>query len=140
MTLARKMKGVMKGFPCNEASDRQSIQLLLPMNDTLYNDYFWWKPHFIIRNRLLLDGIHYNTFCSLSAALHNPDKHTNKQTPFDKDVQGWWKEKSRCRKLSLCTFVEAETGLPYFHGIDSIDEAGLVRHEGLGAESIIATC
>jgi len=89
---------------------------LLSKNDTLYNEYFWWKPHFKIRNRLLLDGIHYRTFCSLCAALHNPEKHANKQTPFYDNFLYWWKEKSRCRKLTPDTLVETETGLPHAHG------------------------
>ncbi len=88
--------------------------VLLSKNDTLYNEYFWWKPHFRIRNRLLIDGLHFRTFCSLCAALHNPSKHANKQTPFYRDFYEWWKVKSRCKKVTLDKFVESDSDLPHY--------------------------
>jgi len=87
---------------------------LFSKNDTLYNEYFWWKPHFKIRNQLL-DGVYYRTFCSLFAALHNPEKHANKQTLFYDNFLYWRKEKSRCRKLTPNRLVETDIGLPHAH-------------------------
>ena len=87
--------------------------ILLSKNDTLYNEYFWWKPYFRVRNRLLIDGLHHRTFCSLCAALHNPDKHANKQTTFYKDFLDWWKVKARCKKVTPDGLVDTDIGLPY---------------------------
>lgn len=76
--------------------------ILLHNNDTLYNQYFWWKSYFRVRNADLAEGLHYRTFCSLCAALHDPTRHSNQ--PQNGNDQGyytnlwkWWKEKSRCR-------------------------------------------
>ncbi len=101
----------------SSTKDLANYLILLSQNDILYNEYFWWKPHFKIRNRLIMEGLHYRTFCSLCAALHNPEKHANKQTSFYSDFYYWWKIKSRCRKVTTeRVLVETDTGLPFYVG------------------------
>ncbi len=96
--------------------DLADYLLVLSKNETLYNEYFWWKPYFKIRNRLILDGIHYRTFCSLCAALHDPVKHANKQTKFHENLLDWWKVKSDCKAVNIYQrFSEEEIGQPYYH-------------------------
>ncbi|KAI9554291.1 hypothetical protein GHT06_019563 [Daphnia sinensis] len=62
----------------------------LDRNDTLYAEYFWWKPHYRASN---LYGTCRNALCDLCEALHS--------TPFEKStvksVQSWYMEPSLCR-------------------------------------------
>jgi len=71
--------------------------LKLDADDELYNQYFWWKDHFYIRNSLL-SGMFYRTFCSLCAVLHNPS-HLKAHQVYG-DVNAWWREMSGCRDIS----------------------------------------
>ncbi|XP_046448573.1 alpha-(1,3)-fucosyltransferase C-like [Daphnia pulex] len=61
---------------------------LLDNNDTLYNQYFWWKPHFQVR-----DSPKYTNkgMCHLCAALHN----TTMPMKFYPSIIDWW-EKEMC--------------------------------------------
>lgn len=61
-------------------------------NDTLYNEYFWWKPHFQVRD----SGQDINMgMCRLCAALHDetlPPKVYHNLTD-------WWEQQSTCGKF-----------------------------------------
>ncbi|XP_057368602.1 alpha-(1,3)-fucosyltransferase C-like [Daphnia carinata] len=67
-----------------------NYMMLLDKNDTLYNQYFWWKPHFKILNRADHQNVGY---CHLCAALHNrtliPPKVYHNMTE-------WWAAKAKC--------------------------------------------
>lgn len=67
---------------------------VLDQNDDLYNEYFWWKEHFVVRNSLL-SGMFYKTFCTLCAALHNPP--TESVQKVYKDMVAWWIDSASCR-------------------------------------------
>ena len=69
----------------------------LDKKDTLYNEYFWWKKHYKIRNAVLYSGIHYRTYCSLCAVLHNPGPRPDSQVYYD--MKSWWIEKSECKAM-----------------------------------------
>jgi hypothetical protein len=61
----------------------------LDRNDTLYAEYFWWKPHYTVHN---LYGTSRQTFCDLCEALHS--------TPLKRGtvngLQNWYKKESTC--------------------------------------------
>ncbi|KAI9559152.1 hypothetical protein GHT06_015941 [Daphnia sinensis] len=63
--------------------------MLLDKNDTLYNQYFWWKPYFKVRDSTDDQAL---GFCHLCAALHNktliPKVYHNLTT--------WWDTESKC--------------------------------------------
>ena len=64
--------------------------ILLDYNDTLYNEYFWWKPHYKVADFLEENN---KSMCHLCAALHNktlPSKIYNKMTD-------WWENQSDCQ-------------------------------------------
>lgn len=61
--------------------------ILLDKNDTLYNEYFWWKPHFKVMFSEVFKGM-----CSLCAALH--DK--NSPPKIYHDMTGWWEKTVPC--------------------------------------------
>ena len=63
--------------------------ILLDKNDKLYNEYFWWKPHFEVRNSPKDDSI---GMCHLCAALHN----TTLPTKIYRDMTDWWEKQSNC--------------------------------------------
>jgi alpha-1,3-fucosyltransferase len=63
--------------------------ILLNNNDTLYNEYFWWKPYFQVH-----DSEHEKkkSMCRLCAALHDetlPPKIYHNLTD-------WWDTQSAC--------------------------------------------
>lgn len=72
--------------------------ILLDRNDAMYNEYFWWKEHYRIRNGVLEEGLHYRTFCNLCAALHDPARHSNsgRVKSIYGDMKKWWKDESKC--------------------------------------------
>ena len=75
---------------------------MLDKNDTLYNEYFWWRSHYKVRNGQFYEGIHYKNYCSLCAALHNPSLHSNqKQNEPYLDIKDWWESKGHCKKLGF---------------------------------------
>jgi hypothetical protein len=63
--------------------------IMLDNNDTLYNEYFWWKPHFQVR-----DSPKYTSkgMCHLCAALHN----TTMPMKFYPSMTDWWEKQSTC--------------------------------------------
>ena len=63
--------------------------ILLDKNDTLYNEYFWWKPHFESRYKQKDVNI---GMCHLCASLHNK-KLPAKVYP---NMNQWWEEQSTC--------------------------------------------
>lgn len=83
----------------------------LDKNDNLYNQYFWWKDYYKINNGVLYSGLHYRTFCSLCAALHNPNLHSNQhhhKKAFQQDsgsyyqnLKSWWRDGSNCKSVVL---------------------------------------
>ena len=60
--------------------------ILLDRNDTLYNEYFWWKPYFKVRN-----GDNH-AMCHLCASLRNKTFPNKIYT----DMSNWWDKKSLC--------------------------------------------
>ena len=83
--------------------DLASYLIQLDRNDTLYNEYFWWKRHFRVRNANLYDGLHYRTFCSLCAALHDAsvkDSMRSHNKVYD-DIEEWWKDMADCKSVGV---------------------------------------
>lgn len=70
----------------------------LDRNDHLYNEYFWWREHFAVRNSLM-SGIFYKTFCNLCAVLHNPP--TESVQKVYKDIIAWWVDDADCKSPYL---------------------------------------
>lgn len=58
-------------------------------NDTLYAEYFWWKPFYRVKN---LQQTNAKVFCQLCAALHN--QPIKQQTHYG--LQDWYKQESKC--------------------------------------------
>ncbi len=66
---------------------------LLDRNDTLYNEYFWWKKHFSVHDHRGNDF--KQGFCDLCAKLHNNQLGVK---IYD-DLTDWWGSKSQCLKI-----------------------------------------
>jgi alpha-1,3-fucosyltransferase len=63
--------------------------ILLDMNDTLYNEYFWWKPYFQVRDS---QKDRNQAMCNLCARLHD-EKLPRK---IYSNLTDWWENKSTC--------------------------------------------
>uniref|UniRef100_A0A0P6J2W8 Fucosyltransferase n=1 Tax=Daphnia magna TaxID=35525 RepID=A0A0P6J2W8_9CRUS len=67
---------------------------LLDGNDTLYNEYFWWKKHY---------DTHDNTeaakhsMCELCRMLHDPTKPEK----IYKDMTNWWDIQATCQTITF---------------------------------------
>ncbi|XP_057368597.1 alpha-(1,3)-fucosyltransferase C-like [Daphnia carinata] len=59
----------------------------LDKNDTLYNEYFWWKPHFKVMSNEANTGM-----CRLCAALHDKSLPSK----IYHDMTGWWEKSVPC--------------------------------------------
>jgi len=65
---------------------------ILDKNDTLYNEYFWWKPYY---------KSHYNyremtnlAFCKLCEKLHEPQTHKQ----WYHDIDAWYDSGKHCHR------------------------------------------
>ena len=67
--------------------------IMLDKNDTLYNEYFWWKPYFNVRNN---EDDFNKGMCNLCAALHR-----NHSAKVYNDMTKWWDTNSNCSQLKL---------------------------------------
>jgi len=67
-------------------------------NDQLYNEYFWWKKHFTVKNSLL-SNLFYKNYCNLCAALHDPLRFDVKKSYAD--MMKWWIGESECKSASF---------------------------------------
>jgi len=76
--------------------------MLLDKNDTLYNEYFWWRKHYRVRNGQFHEGMHLKNYCSLCAALHNPTLHANEKPNYQQRIiQNWWHNEGNCKQSGL---------------------------------------
>lgn len=63
--------------------------ILLDKNDTLYNEYFWWKPYFQVENS---ENEKKKSMFRLCAALHD---ETLPSKTYD-NFTDWWDTQSAC--------------------------------------------
>ena len=72
-------------------SPRELAEYLMKLDadDSLYAEYFWWKPHYRVRN--LID-INRQVFCDLCEGLHTQPMKSKTATNLHK----WYKEDSKC--------------------------------------------
>ena len=80
---------------------------LLDGNDTLYNEYFWWKRHYAIRKS---EPDFQRGLCRLCSRLHGP---TQPKTNYD-DITYWWNNQSDCKSLEFSN----DDGHYYWKAID----------------------
>ena len=69
---------------------------LLHNNDTLYNEYFWWKKHYVIREEAK------TAMCRLCERLHQTDSKIKTYS----NMTDWWDTQSNCQTIR---FVPADT-------------------------------
>ena len=81
-------------FSYIDARDFKSAQQLadylklLDENDELYNQYFWWKPHYRIRNHIQDLKL---SMCGLCSRLH-----FDRAVKIYEDMEKWWVRDSHC--------------------------------------------
>jgi alpha-1,3-fucosyltransferase len=68
--------------------------LLLDGNDTLYNEYFWWKKHYVVHDSG--DGMR-RSMCDLCRMLHV----TNKSNNIYSDITSWWDVQATCQTITF---------------------------------------
>jgi hypothetical protein len=75
-----------------EYSPRQLAEYLtiLDRNNTLYAEYFWWKPHYRVK---LMYKLKTEAFCNLCEALHSVP--LNRSTVLT-DAKKWFVDDSNC--------------------------------------------
>ncbi len=64
---------------------------LLDGNDTLYNEYFWWKEYFSVYDYTSSK----RGMCHLCTLLHRP----NSETKIYNDLTQWWVKKAECKTI-----------------------------------------
>jgi alpha-1,3-fucosyltransferase len=67
---------------------------LLDSNDTLYNEYFWWKPHYDIESGV--DQMAGHGFCDLCKKLHQDQGVTK----YYHELVSEWDPETKCKKMS----------------------------------------
>lgn len=76
---------------------------LLDKNDTMYNEYFKWKKHYVIRN--LKGPFVHRGLCRLCSILHEPLEPATIYYNLTK----WWHSDSQCKILEFLPEVEDPT-------------------------------
>ena len=67
---------------------------LLASNNKLYNEYFWWKPHYRIVKRY--PTLASRALCSLCEKLHH-----NHTTSVYQDLAAGWSQRSQCKSPNM---------------------------------------
>jgi len=67
---------------------------LLDKNDTLYNQYFMWRNHYVIHSEA---SDFQRGLCRLCSKLHGS---LNPKTMYD-DLTGWWHSDAKCKVLTF---------------------------------------
>ena len=62
---------------------------VLDADDSMYNAYFWWKPHYRIRNKMNDLKL---SMCGLCSRLHS-----DTATKVYNDIEKWWVRDSHCK-------------------------------------------
>ncbi len=80
----------------------------LDKNDTLYNEYFWWKEHYYINQ------VHVRSMCGLCSKLHDPSSPVS----IYQNITKWWHSDASCKVVkfpseSNDTWVATDFNPPY---------------------------
>jgi len=84
---------------------------ILDENDTLYNEYFWWKKHYVIEYSLIeyFDVNIYEAsargLCGLCSKLHNPSE----PVAVVKNLRKWWSDEATCKVITFPDSVDNDT-------------------------------
>jgi len=75
---------------------------MLDKNDTLYNEYFWWKESYAMEYSLHQYELNIyeasaRGYCGLCAKLHNPSEPTS----IVKDLKKWWNDDATCKVVTF---------------------------------------
>lgn len=93
------------------AADFKSVKLLadylisLDENDSLYNEFFWWKKHYIVHDKT--EGAK-RSMCQLCNMLHN----SNKPEKIYKDMTTWWDIEANCQTIKFKKHEDAWKAMP----------------------------
>ena len=66
---------------------------VLDQNDTLYNEYFWWKRRYVFGE----GSSAHNAACELCSRLHNPSQPVS----VKKDLLQWWHHDASCKVVKF---------------------------------------
>lgn len=77
---------------------------LLDANDTLYNEYFEWKRHYVVRNEKGMDLL--RGLCRMCSILHEPVEPVS----IYHNLTKWWRDDSQCKILEFLSKEEDPTG------------------------------
>jgi len=81
--------------------------VLLDQNDTLYNEYFWWKGHYVVRKS---ESDFQRGLCRLCSLLHEPKPS---KTSFYDDLTAWWDGRAQCKSLRFLRKSSNSTNDPF---------------------------
>jgi len=76
---------------------------VLDQNDTLYNEYFWWKGYYAFEYSLHVFELNIyeaaaRGFCSLCSKLHHPSPSPSS---VYKNLTKWWYDDATCKVLTF---------------------------------------
>ena len=76
---------------------------VLDQNDTLYNEYFWWKRYYAFEYSLHVFELNIyeavaRGFCSLCSKLHHPSPSPSS---VYKNLTKWWYDDAMCKVLKF---------------------------------------
>lgn len=74
--------------------DLADYLIRLDQNDTLYNEYFWWKKHYTIHDSRPEEKL---AMCHLCAMLHQ----NNLPAKIYDDMTEWWDTRAQCQTLQF---------------------------------------
>ena len=82
---------------------------ILDGNDTLYNQYFEWKQHYVVETSDALmkhtNPARFRDICRLCSILHDPSRPVN----VVKNLTKWWNDEAKCKVLQFPSIDEVES-------------------------------
>ena len=75
---------------------------VLDGNDTLYNEYFWWKAHYVSEYSLHVWDLNIyeraaRGLCGICSKLHDPSEPIS----IYKNLTKWWNDDAKCKSLTF---------------------------------------
>jgi len=103
---------------------------LLDKNDTLYNEYFWWKKHYVIRNinveaalraanaaendiKIRKGAVEKLAMCQLCQRLHL-EQPSGRQQKIYHNMTDWWDIQANCQTIRFTTESALNNDEPHY--------------------------
>ena len=103
---------------------------LLDKNDTLYNEYFWWKKHYVVRDvcketvieddtkKVKLANVDKIAMCQLCQRLHQ--QSIVQENKIYRNMTDWWDIQANCQTAQITSPLFTQNDSHYWKAVPSL--------------------